>query len=223
MMATLISWVSGGGSGVCVSSVPSVSSAVRGLPGASTARTASSKSSMPRPCSAEIGNTFRIPSDEIRRSAICCFSVSILLTARKAACRRGQQAGQFEIGAGDFGASIHHHDDGVRFLQRDLRLAEDFCRDEIFVFRKNAAGIHDAKIVPAPFHLAVEAVARDAGFVADNGAPRSDQIRLNSVDLPTLGRPTMATVGMPVAAAAMMSSIWMGHKIKVWSCLARRR
>ena len=78
-------------------------------------------------------------------------------------------------GGGQFGAAIHHHDDGVGFLQRDFRLAEDFRRDEIFVFGKDAAGVDDAQVASAPLRLAVEAVARDAGFVADNGAPRSDQ------------------------------------------------
>ena len=42
-------------------------------------------------------------------------------------------------------------------------------------FGNNAAGIDDAQAAPAPFGLAVEPVAGDAGFVADDGAPRSHQ------------------------------------------------
>jgi len=39
----------------------------------------------------------------------------------------------------------------------------------------NSAGIYNAKIVSAPVGIAVEAVARDAGFVANDCAPRADQ------------------------------------------------
>ena len=78
-------------------------------------------------------------------------------------------------GDGQFRAAVHHHDDGVGFLQSDLGLAKNFRRNEVFVFGENAAGIHDAQMASAPFGLAVEPVARDAGFVADNGAPRADQ------------------------------------------------
>ena len=36
-------------------------------------------------------------------------------------------------------------------------------------------GIDDAQMASAPFRLAVEAVARDAGLVADDGAARAHQ------------------------------------------------
>ena len=54
--------------------------------------------------------------------------------------------------------------------ERDFRLAKDFRRDEVFVFRQYAARIHDPQMAPAPFRFAVETVARDAGLVAHNGA-----------------------------------------------------
>ena len=64
---------------------------------------------------------------------------------------------------------------GVGFFERDPGLAKNFRRNEIFVFGKDAAGVDDAQLASAPFRFAVEAVARDAGLVADNGAPRAHQ------------------------------------------------
>ena len=98
------------------------------------------------------------------------------MTARKSGLPvRMKQTSQFEIGRGQFGAAVHDHDDRGGFVERDPSLAKDFGRDEIFVFGKDAAGIDDAKCVAAPVGFAVQAVAGDAGFVADDGAPRSDQ------------------------------------------------
>jgi len=82
-----------------------------------------------------------------------------------------QQADEFEVGAGNFRASVDHHDDGGGFVECDPGLAEDFRRDEIFFFGEDAAGIDDAQVAAAPFGVSVEAVASDAGFVADDGAP----------------------------------------------------
>ena len=86
-----------------------------------------------------------------------------------------QESRQFAIGPGDLGASVHDHDDGRRFLERDPGLTEDLRRDELLVFGNDAARIHHPKLAPAPFRLAVETVASDAGLVADDGAPRSGQ------------------------------------------------
>ncbi len=86
-----------------------------------------------------------------------------------------QLAGQFNVRRCHLGAAVHHHDDGVGFLERHFGLAKDFGRDEVFVLRKNAAGVDDAQAASAPFGFAVETVARDARFVADDGAPRAHQ------------------------------------------------
>jgi len=37
-----------------------------------------------------------------------------------------QEADEFEVGAGEFGASVDDHDDGGGFVERDARLAENF-------------------------------------------------------------------------------------------------
>ena len=45
-----------------------------------------------------------------------------------------QQADEFEIGGGEFGASVDDHDDGRGLVEGDARLAEDFRGNEIFFF-----------------------------------------------------------------------------------------
>src|SRR5258708_20192376 len=69
-----------------------------------------------------------------------------------------QQPSQFAIGPRNLGASIDDHDNGRRFVKRDLGLTEYFRRNEVFVVSNDATGIDDAKLVPAPFHLAIQAV-----------------------------------------------------------------
>ena len=86
-----------------------------------------------------------------------------------------QLARQFDVGRGQLGATIDHHDDGVGLLQRDLGLAKNLGRDQRFVFRNDAAGIDHAQRPAGPFGFAIEAVASDAGLVADDGAARSDE------------------------------------------------
>ena len=78
-------------------------------------------------------------------------------------------------GAANLGAAVHHHDHRLGFVERHLRLAKDFRRDKFVVFGDNAAGIDHAQMAALPVGLAVEPVARDAGFVADDGAPLADQ------------------------------------------------
>src|SRR5208337_502382 len=87
-----------------------------------------------------------------------------------------QQSSQLAVGSRDLGSRIHHHDDGRRLFERDLGLTEDLRRYEIFVVGNDTARIHDAKLVPAPFGLAIQAVASDAGLVPNNGTTRSGQM-----------------------------------------------
>ena len=81
-----------------------------------------------------------------------------------------EEAGEFEVGRGELGAAVDDHDDGVGFFERDLGLAEDFGGDEGVVVGDDAAGVDDAGVAAHPLDLAVDAVAGDAGLVADDGA-----------------------------------------------------
>ena len=88
--------------------------------------------------------------------------------------RKFSAAGEFDVGSGQFGAAVHHQHDGMGFLERDPRLAKNLGGDVLFIFGNDAPGIDHAKAAPVPLGGAVEAVARDAGLVADNGAASSD-------------------------------------------------
>ena len=85
-----------------------------------------------------------------------------------------QQAGQLEIGRGEFGAAIDYENDGVGLFERYLCLAKDFRGHEVLVIGENATGIDNAQSTPAPFGLAVEPVPGDAGLVADNRSSGAD-------------------------------------------------
>jgi hypothetical protein len=85
-----------------------------------------------------------------------------------------QQTCQFQVGAGQFAASIHNQNNGGGLIQRNPRLPVNLRWNQIFVVRKNAASVDDAQIPPAPFRVSIKPVARDARFVADNRASRTN-------------------------------------------------
>ena len=102
--------------------------------------------------------------------------VGIDLVDRKEEMLAGalQQAREFHVRTGDFAASVNDHDDGAGFVEGDSRLAEDFRRDKVLVLGDDAAGIDHAKAPTVPAYAAVKAVARDARFVANNGATHAN-------------------------------------------------
>src|SRR5258708_9752530 len=79
------------------------------------------------------------------------------------------------MGCGQLGASIDHHDDRSGFVECDPSLAKNFRRNKVPVVWNDSSGIDHAEIVPQPMRLAVKAVARDSGLVADNRAARTNQ------------------------------------------------
>lgn len=81
---------------------------------------------------------------------------------------------EFEVRGGEFSAPVHDHDDDGGFVERDARLTKNFCGDEIFFLRQDAAGIDDAKVAAAPFSVSIETIARNTRFVADNSATRAN-------------------------------------------------
>src|SRR5437899_7566882 len=85
-----------------------------------------------------------------------------------------QQADKLEVRASYLRSTVDDHDDGCSFIQRHTRLAEDFCRDEILFFREDATRIDHAKPTATPFCVPVEAIPRDAGLVAHDCPPRTD-------------------------------------------------
>jgi hypothetical protein len=100
------------------------------------------------------------------------FGVSFVDGEKERSIRLAQKAHEFEIRRGDIRTPVHHHHDCGGFIECDSRLAKDFRWNEIFVLGNNPAGVNDANVAAAPFGVSVEAVARDAGFVTDDGATR---------------------------------------------------
>jgi hypothetical protein len=78
--------------------------------------------------------------------------------------------------ARDLRAGIDDHHNRRRFFERDPGLTKNLRRNEIFIFGNDAARIHNSKCMSKPFHLAIEAIPRNAGFVSDNSAPRPSQM-----------------------------------------------
>src|SRR5581483_11204128 len=85
-----------------------------------------------------------------------------------------QEAGEIHVGRGQFGANVDHENNRLRFVQGDLSLAIDLRRNERDVIGNDAAGVDDAEVASAPLGFAVEAVAGDAGLIADDGAAASN-------------------------------------------------
>src|SRR6202451_2701989 len=84
-----------------------------------------------------------------------------------------QQSGEFNIWRGEFRTSITYQNDRSAFIQRDSRLAENLRRNEILFLGQDSARINDAQLATPPFGIAVQAVASDAGFIANDGAARA--------------------------------------------------
>ena len=81
-----------------------------------------------------------------------------------------QMPGEVEVGRGEFGAAVDDHDDDFGFVERDAGLAVDLGGNEGFVVGDDAAGVDDAGDAAVPADLAIDAVAGDAGLVADDRA-----------------------------------------------------
>ncbi len=81
-----------------------------------------------------------------------------------------EETGEVEVGGRELGAAVDDHDDGVGFVESEAGLAEDFGGDESLVVGDDAAGVDQAGLVGLPVDEAVDAVAGDAGLVADDGA-----------------------------------------------------
>src|ERR1700691_6318783 len=82
-----------------------------------------------------------------------------------------QQPHQLEIRPGEFGAAVDDHDNRGGFVERNPRLAKNLRRNEVLIFGKDAAGVDDADAASTPLRIAIEAVAGNAGLVADEGSP----------------------------------------------------
>src|SRR5258708_5866756 len=102
------------------------------------------------------------------------FAVSLVDRKKERASGFTQKLHEFNIRCRDFRPAIDHHNDRGRLVKRDPRLAKDFRRDEILVFRNDSAGVDNADAPPAPFGVSVQTIARDSRLVTDDGTARAD-------------------------------------------------
>ena len=86
-----------------------------------------------------------------------------------------QKPRQFFVERRETRLAVHNKNQQRRFFDGHLRLTENFLRDEPFLVGKDAAGVHDFQRLAAPFRFAIDAVARDARLIGDDGAPRAGQ------------------------------------------------
>src|SRR5690349_14233154 len=84
-----------------------------------------------------------------------------------------QQPRQLHIGRSQLRSSVNDHHDNVSLIERNLSLPEDLARYQRLIIRNHAAGIDKPNVASSPLDLAVDAVARNARFIADDRAPRT--------------------------------------------------
>ena len=82
-----------------------------------------------------------------------------------------QQLGEVAVGAGDLGAAVDQEDDVNGLVERHPRLLKHLDGDVLGVPGDDAAGVDHLEAAAVVLGQTVNAVPRDAGLVADNGAP----------------------------------------------------
>ena len=86
-----------------------------------------------------------------------------------------EETGEGDVGAGELGAAVYHHNYDLRLGEGGAGLKEDFGGDEFGIVGDDAAGVDEACGGGLPLDEAVDAVAGDAGLVANDGAARAGE------------------------------------------------
>ena len=129
---------------------------------------------MPEPCSAEIGKSACTPR---RRKFSACgkqlVGVDLVDGEEDRLAGADEQAREFDVGRSELGAAVHDHDDGCASSSAVRAWRKISAGMRLGIVRDDAAGIDEARGAAGPFDFAVDAVAGDAGLVADDGAAAS--------------------------------------------------
>jgi hypothetical protein len=112
-------------------------------------------------------------SEELVGQAVAHLRVDLVDRERDGLTEALEHLGEVAVAAGDFGAPVHQEDDVVGGFQDEFGLAEDLPRDVLLVVHHDAAGIDHLEAPAVVFGSPMYTVARDAGFVPDDGAPLS--------------------------------------------------
>ena len=143
------------------------------------------------------------------------------------AFRRAHQLGQFLVERVGSGLGVHHEEQEIGFPDGRESLAAHGPFDLPVAPLHDAAGIGEQEAVPRPVGAGEDAVSGYTGSVVHDGLARK---RLKRVDLPTLGRPTIATVGRraislpplgPFAPALALQRAWPGGEPPVRGLVRR--
>src|ERR1035437_1064578 len=111
--------------------------------------------------------------EELVGEAVANLRVDLVDRQRDGLTQALEHQGEVAVTAGDLGAPVHQEDDMVGRFQDEFGLAEDLPRDVLLVVHDDAAGIDHLEAAAVVFGSPMYAVARDAGFVPDDGAPLS--------------------------------------------------
>ena len=87
-----------------------------------------------------------------------------------------QHIGDLLVGSRQAGLHIRQENDDVRVANGDLRLLAHERQNLVVRARFDTAGIHQRKFAAAPLALAVDAVARDARRIFNDGEPLADEL-----------------------------------------------
>ena len=136
--------------------------------------TASSRSPLPRPCSADTGWGSPRPSDHSTEASSSSCGLSALFAARiDRLAGTAQHRADRLVGVGDPDRGVHHEHDHVGELGRDLRLLGD-AQPHAGRARIPPAGVDEGEPRPPPGRLVGDPVAGDAGHVLHHRLAAAD-------------------------------------------------
>ena len=118
---------------------------------------------------------------------------------------RKEDVGHLLVRGGEARADIRQKDDDSGVLDGDLGLIPHEGQDLVVGPGLDTAGVDKGEGPAVPVRLPIDAVPGDAR-VSSTMERRFPMSLLNSMDLPTLGRPTMATMGFTGAHFPSLSS-----------------
>jgi hypothetical protein len=82
--------------------------------------------------------------------------------------RPAQDREQLLVRRGHAGAAVHQEKQKVRFADGRHNLFQDFLGDDLLDIRHHTPGIENLEAAAAPGDSPINAIARDAGLIADN-------------------------------------------------------
>jgi hypothetical protein len=158
-------------------------------------RSASNRSTSPSPCSAEKGSgSWKPERERLDHPALAGLPLGLVGEQDHRRVLRTAASARSLRRAGRRPRGIDQEQRDVGFAHRRLGLGAHPARQRFRVVVLHARGVDDAEIEAEQGRVALTPVAGDAGR-SSTRRRRLPTRRLKRVDLPTLGRPTMATMG----------------------------